>query len=251
MKTVSLLLISFFVLFSCKKDEKPELQKQPNTLDKGLIAYYAFNGNANDGSGNSYHLIASGVESTKDRNNQPNKAYYFNGSTSFMSMPNMEKARALDSFAIIFWIKPQSLAVQSDIFSFTPYETETTISHQLSFIKSSNAIKFYNQLAKCEFGPYGYSCAGPSVQNSIEDPTNKWTHVVFGKEGQTQYLLVNGQKFSMNLDHDLTISLGFGGRIGVGRSQDVNFFRGSLDEIRIYNRFPSETEIQQLIQSDK
>ena len=48
-------------------------------LQSGLVAYYPFNGNANDESGNGHHGTVMGATLTSDRFGRPNKAYHFNG----------------------------------------------------------------------------------------------------------------------------------------------------------------------------
>jgi hypothetical protein len=41
-------------------------------LNQGLVAYYPFNGNANDQSGNGNHGIVNGAALGADRNGNPN-----------------------------------------------------------------------------------------------------------------------------------------------------------------------------------
>src|SRR5450432_4011795 len=49
-------------------------------LNNGLIAYYPFNGNANDATGNGNNGIPmNGVQLTTDRFGNPNSAYLFDG----------------------------------------------------------------------------------------------------------------------------------------------------------------------------
>ena len=43
------------------------------------MAYYPFNGNANDESGNDFHGVVFGAELTEDRFGIVNSAYFFNG----------------------------------------------------------------------------------------------------------------------------------------------------------------------------
>lgn len=47
----------------------------------GLVAYYPFNGNANDLSGNSYNGTVDGATLTLDRFGNANNAYYFDGNS--------------------------------------------------------------------------------------------------------------------------------------------------------------------------
>ncbi|WP_462248891.1 hypothetical protein, partial [Ferruginibacter sp.] len=55
-------------------------------LNKGLIAYYPFSGNANDESGNDINGKITKAVLTNDRNGEQNAAYYFNGS-SYIQLP--------------------------------------------------------------------------------------------------------------------------------------------------------------------
>src|SRR5205823_407204 len=48
-------------------------------LTNGLVAYYPFNGNANDASGNGNNGLVSGAVLTTDRFGQTNRAYSFDG----------------------------------------------------------------------------------------------------------------------------------------------------------------------------
>ena len=53
------------------------LQLAPSTLNSGLVAYYPFNGNANDSSSNSYNGVVFGATLINDRNNKTRSAYRF------------------------------------------------------------------------------------------------------------------------------------------------------------------------------
>ena len=53
-------------------------------LDRGLVAYYPFNGNANDESGNGNDGIVNGSTLTSDRNGDDNAAYEFDGLNGYI-----------------------------------------------------------------------------------------------------------------------------------------------------------------------
>lgn len=53
------------------------LSRQVLDLSNGTVAYYPFNGNANDESGNGLNGIVSGATLSSDRFNQAGKAYNF------------------------------------------------------------------------------------------------------------------------------------------------------------------------------
>ncbi len=48
-------------------------------LDNGLVAYYPFNGNANDESGNGNDEKVNGATLATDRSGESGKAYSFDG----------------------------------------------------------------------------------------------------------------------------------------------------------------------------
>src|SRR6187397_3320545 len=57
-------------------------------LSKGLMAYYPFNGNANDASGNGNNPIFNNATLTADYYGNTNSAYYFNGVNNYIEIPN-------------------------------------------------------------------------------------------------------------------------------------------------------------------
>lgn len=81
---------------------------QINTAD-GLIAWYSFNGNANDKSGNGQHGTVSGAALTTDRFGNPNSAYLFDGIDDHIDIGNdtiLERYNA--DFTISAWIRVHS-----------------------------------------------------------------------------------------------------------------------------------------------
>jgi hypothetical protein len=66
----------------------PCISSQGQTdIQKGLVACYAFSGNAEDGSGNNYHGELHGPAPTADRYGTPAHAYYFDGKDDYISLP--------------------------------------------------------------------------------------------------------------------------------------------------------------------
>jgi gliding motility-associated-like protein len=57
-------------------------------LTNGLVAYYPFNGNANDYSGNNNNPAFNNATPAAGQSGLPNTAYYFNGTNAYMRIPN-------------------------------------------------------------------------------------------------------------------------------------------------------------------
>ena len=77
-------------------------------LTNGLVAYFPFNGNANDESGNGNHASFSGAVLTADRFGVPSKAFQFNGAGDRMSAPVASMPLGNSPRSIVAWIRPDS-----------------------------------------------------------------------------------------------------------------------------------------------
>ena len=72
-------------------------------LNDGLVAYYPFNGNANDESGNANDGTVSGAEATVDRFGQAGSAYSFE-SVDFIDTADPSITRGLENYSASFWL---------------------------------------------------------------------------------------------------------------------------------------------------
>ncbi len=85
------------------------LVKNFNTTPGNLIAHYPFTGNANDVSGNQLHGQASGTILTTDLNGTQQSAYYFNGGTQNITVPNNALLNFQDGITVSCWFKANAL----------------------------------------------------------------------------------------------------------------------------------------------
>jgi len=70
-----------------------------------IIAYYPFNGNTNDESGNGHNLINGGATLTLDRHGNADKAYQFDGVNDSMSVTSIDLSAIGNQFSLAFWVK--------------------------------------------------------------------------------------------------------------------------------------------------
>jgi Concanavalin A-like lectin/glucanases superfamily len=75
---------------------------QPVPTD-GLIAYYPFNGNANDESGNGHDGLVYGATLAPDRFGNPERSYRFNGISDYI-WTNITASDFTDDFTIAAWV---------------------------------------------------------------------------------------------------------------------------------------------------
>ncbi len=71
----------------------------------GLVAWWGFNGDASDSSGNTNHLTINGATLTADRNGNANSAYAFNGTSSYLTNTALSYTFSqAGAHSISFWI---------------------------------------------------------------------------------------------------------------------------------------------------
>ncbi|MBU4445745.1 hypothetical protein KJ656_11790, partial [bacterium] len=69
----------------------------------GIVAYYPFNGNANDESGNDNHGTVNSATLTTDRFGNENSAYYFDGEDDYIRIQHSpELSSANQSISLFF-----------------------------------------------------------------------------------------------------------------------------------------------------
>ena len=75
-------------------------------IDDGLVAYYPFDGDANDESGNGNHSTVNSAVLTTDRNGNQNNAYYFNGAGNYIVAENLDvRINDIAAFTVAGWFK--------------------------------------------------------------------------------------------------------------------------------------------------
>lgn len=206
-------------------------------LSNGLIAHYPFTGNANDISGNGYNGIASGVNLTTDRFGNVNNAYNFNGTSPSEIVINNNFINLASNFSISIWMKTSDVAkLNQCLFN--------SINHTGFVVEFNNN----NVLNKMMYG------VGNSVnfwdliygQGKFATFNNSnWYNVVFIKSGLTYSIYVNGV-----LDGFSTVnrSSTYTSRVGlrIGSIGGTEIFKGTLDDVRVYNRALDVSEISYL-----
>ncbi len=91
---IFLILIAALAFWACSRDWKNPVDNkngQPNPLPtEGLVAWYPFNGNANDESGNGRNGTVFGARLTDDRMGNEQQAYQLDGVDDYIDVGNWE-----------------------------------------------------------------------------------------------------------------------------------------------------------------
>ena len=80
----------------------PNNQTTAPTLTDGLVAYYPFNGDTNDKSGNGNHGKVHGATLAENRFGEENSAYFFDGTDDLIQIDDF--SLSYDSLSISVWI---------------------------------------------------------------------------------------------------------------------------------------------------
>lgn len=219
-------LLSLFIVLSC-------FSQIPTN---GLIAYYPFNGNANDATGNGSNGTVIGATATSDRFGNLNSAYNFNGTSNYINLgkPTILNFLQSQNYSFILWFKTSNISEQRLLSKRSNYSGLEIVSSNdtiLPFIgdKSNNFIWKYGSSDDITNDKWHFLC------ETINQQTKQITVYLDGKIQKTV-------DFS-NVTGDITNT----SNVIIGASSGLNsFFNGRIDDIRIYNREITSLEIAEL-----
>ena len=210
----------------------------PPPPTNGLVAYYPLNGNANDESGNNLNGTVYGATLTTNRNGTSNKAYYFDGATSYIRILS-NALLSLPTFTISAW-------VNCERFDGSGGETGEILIKGIypNFNFVLNASK-YTPLGNNAFATEITSNGNILGFNSNAVNANIWYLVVVTNDGSNLQVFVNA--VSNGLLPAGTADTN-GNDLFIGRYEgDMRYnFKGKIDDIRIYNRALTADEISSL-----
>ncbi|WP_164905440.1 RCC1 domain-containing protein [Flavobacterium sufflavum] len=206
----------------------------------GLLAYYPFNTNANDASGNGYNGVASGAVLTTDRYGKTNSAYSFDGISSYIdatiaTIPQNNSPRTISG-----WFKTNS-------FNYSESNYNTIFNYGNLSTTQRFALSLYSKGYLDFISSSNFSNNDLGIQNNYLD--NTWHFITITYDGTKVSLFVdgnyvNGKNITLN-----TINKNL--RIGKRIDGDTNneYFKGLIDDIGIWNRVLTTNEITGLYNS--
>jgi hypothetical protein len=219
-----------------------------NVAIPGLVAYYPFNGNANDETGNSFNGVINGATLTTDKFGSAQKALNFDGD-DVVRIPNLYNAttQRLDDVTYSLWFKPNQNYGAADFYSLIIRTTDAGFTDMIGKPDLSNVennkFQFYMFDNVANVGLL-------SKATTINFVANQWYHVVATRTNGTMKIYLNAIKEG---ETSSTNSQYFYPDLYLGGHSTFNrwYFNGALDDFRIYNRGLSEAEIQAIYNAEK
>ncbi len=211
-----------------------EILDEYNNTHNDLVLFLPFNVNANDESGSGNNGTVNGASLTQDRFGINDRAYQFDGSNDYISIadnPNLFS----DELTISWWYKLTE----------TPGAAWVVIGwvdggHRYQQFFSGGQLSYLN----------GYNVNQPGLLfNPIYglNDLNVWKNVVvtykkLTETTSTTSIYVDGE-LKQTDNHTVAMDYVPGIEFKIGKNVNGNFFKGSLDDFRIYNRILDSSEV--------
>jgi hypothetical protein len=209
-------------------------------LTNGLVAYYPFNGNANDASGNGFDGTVHGAMLVADHLLRPDSAYYLNGTNAYIYygpiLPDMQE------ITVAAWVKSYG---GGTFFADADWTPDRDLTLDLS---ASNTV------VRCDKppAPIGTAFTIPftsSIQGS-------WHNLAWVATSSSIRVYVDGVRNLNSVVNRGGVDVGYHDFV-IGTMEFpqgslgwTGYWKGDVSKLRIYNRALSASEIKQLYAYD-
>lgn len=211
----------------------------------GLVAWYAFKGNANDisGKGNNGTLYGSPIFKN-DRLGQSSEAIYLDGDNDYIAIPRNSSLEPTLGLTINAWITPermQNIGWRTLICKPLTPGVDPFVSYA---IQTSNSSPINNRWQfNLSNGNTG-SLRSVLAKNAFPDKDTLMLTAILGNGEMKLY--VNGQ---LDTVRSFTGSIGYAAQgllIGYSLGGANEYFKGCIDEMAIWNKALSPSQIEKL-----
>lgn len=218
--------------------------KEQIPTDK-LVAYYPFDGNAKDMSGNGNDGTVSGATLTTDRFGNANSAYSFDGVNDYIKVADAPSLRIGNSsspgFTISVWINISGFQSRSCVLS-KRYDTYNAPYNSYQIGVSSEYLNYGTT-------PYWEASSYHGIIKGTHHPDkDKWVHLVELYDGDSLYLFVNTK---LECKSAASGSVGYNSMdllIGSAALLPSQYMMGKIDDLRIYDKALSSSDRDKLYQ---
>jgi hypothetical protein len=205
-----------------------------------LVAHYPFDGNAQDRTGNGNDGEVHSAVLTVDRFGNPNSAYSFSGTSSYIKIVDGLPFDFRNSFSVAFWLISTSMSGPLVLFS------------KSHFANSESSWLIFQGAGNYDYIYFAYqqSASNTRFQSGTTDfEINRWYHYSVTKENKNICIYVNGWVVFTGSSSSAELKRNGNLPLFIGGVDSVNsYFIGGLDDIFIFNRTLSAAEVLTLSQ---
>lgn len=225
-------ILVLMLLTSCQHEKLPP-----------TLIHYSFSGSTVDDQGNTDNLGNHGAKNSTDRFGKLKSAYAFDGSSASMNV-KLDEMPSIDShLTISWWYKVKDEPIFKD---------SMDAGNMIALVDTTKAIGL-------QFGyrAPGYKTKGLDVWNwgggtilECEQPQiNRWHHCVYVYDGNEHWFFLDGKPISKS---KIKPQSGSPNLLLLGNYPGgTQFFKGSLDEVRIYDQALSKDQVRILFEHEK
>jgi Concanavalin A-like lectin/glucanases superfamily len=203
-----------------------------------LIAEYLFAGNTDDTSGNGHHGVLHGATWTTDRFGNANCALHFDGTDDFVSIdppPRIDET----AFAVSVWARYEPREVRQWSNTIIAQDDGNDENQSRRVFQLST---FYGRIVWHRM----IGARDPICWRPI--PSDTWLHVTAVYENGEHRIYVDGE-FHDSIQHGFWTHARQPIHIGrKGTNEPQFFFRGDIDDVRLYNRALHDDDIGALFE---
>ncbi len=214
----------------------------------GLVAWYPFNGNANDESGNGNNGTVNGATLTTDRNGNANSAYSFDGHNDEIRVVHTNELNLSGEFSISSWYRTMEFPTTNNSHTIISKRDDQlsccspNVPFHLSINYTQNGLDFRKPLMVSANGNYQYA------ESQYQVNLNQWTAISVTFSNDYCKFFINGAFFdsipfqnSQRIPNSNDLIIG-----SINRAYGDEYMNGQLDDIAIYNRALTQEEISAL-----
>ncbi|MBK9500670.1 MAG: Ig-like domain-containing protein [Leptospiraceae bacterium] len=206
------------------------------SISNGLVAYHPFSGNANDTvtSNSSTFYGAGGTQNlpqlVTDRKGNANSAYNFDGTDDYILAGSNVGITGSNPRTISAWVKH-------------PASPSNTIQHLVNWgsLVGSQAYGVFSNSVIMFYGHFADLNTGQAL-------TTNWDHWVFVYNSTTVFTYKNGVFVNQG---NFTLTTGDSPLYFGRRMDNIYYYQGSLDDVRVYNRAMDADEVRALYEIEK
>ncbi len=270
------MIVGGTIFTSCSKDDDGSNANKvdPSTIaNANLVAYFPFDGNAKEMIGNLTPTQQPGVTYVAGRRGQA----YQGAENAYLryTLPNASKLKSLKSFSIALWLKSPKV--------------DGTPVHKIFEIGKSDDL-FWGNLTimierltdpgadslffKLHFKKVGATWEGQWIElKSSSYQVNKWMHIVYQYDATTSKFFVFKDGVKMSLPENTVNRYADENQTPLGELNFVNadvinigswrpktdsqatdewmgWYMGNIDELRVYDRALTDTEVKNLYDAE-